>query len=316
MEAGDGALRVLHTPGHAPDHVCFLDEADGTLFCGDLLIQGGTVVVPGSYGGSLTDYLASLARVRELRPARVLPAHGPEIDDVTALIDEIRRPPAPPRRRDPVGVARGAHSTQAAIVRVVYPDLADGACAGRRGRACSRTCSSWKRRAPSGGTTRRGRRSERRCATLPAIGRFDMENPKGYANPGLLIEPSELAGRMLDLGGAAGTGSGVCGEHARPAGPASRRGVRGRSHPRRRAPRSVRAEPGRHRSGAARGLSVDHRAPAHRARRRRRAPGRRLRRSVGHPAPPAPSGFSSSSATRTRGSSTAASGPGKGSGFP
>ena len=35
-----------------------------------------------------------------------------------------------------------------------------------------------------------------------------MENPKGYANPGLLIEASELAGR-LNLGGATGTGSGV-----------------------------------------------------------------------------------------------------------
>ena len=123
VEAGDGTLRVLHTPGHAPDHVCFFDEADGMLFCGDLLIQGGTVVVPGSYGGSLTDYLASLARVRELRPARVLPAHGPEIDDVTALIDEYV---AHRRRRDEqiLSALREGHATQAAIVEAVYPDLA------------------------------------------------------------------------------------------------------------------------------------------------------------------------------------------------
>lgn len=123
VRAGDGALRVLHTPGHAPDHVCFLDEADGTLFCGDLLIQGGTVVVPGSYGGSLTQYLASLARVRELRPARVLPAHGPEIDDVTVLIDEYI---AHRRRRDEqiLSALREGHTTQAAVVQVVYPDLA------------------------------------------------------------------------------------------------------------------------------------------------------------------------------------------------
>lgn len=123
VEAGDGALRVLHTPGHAPDHVCFLDEADGTLFCGDLLIQGGTVVVPGSYGGNLMDYLASLARVRELRPARVLPAHGPEIDDVTALID---RYVAHRRRRDDeiLSALRAGRTTQAAIVRMVYPELA------------------------------------------------------------------------------------------------------------------------------------------------------------------------------------------------
>ena len=123
VDAGDGALRVLHTPGHAPDHVCFFDEAEGTLFCGDLLIQGGTVVVPASYGGSLTDYLASLARVRELRPARVLPAHGPEIDDVTALIDQYV---AHRGRRDDeiLSALRRGHTTQAAIVEVVYPHLA------------------------------------------------------------------------------------------------------------------------------------------------------------------------------------------------
>lgn len=123
VDAGDGALRVLHTPGHAPDHVCFFDEAEGTLFCGDLLIQGGTVVVPGSYGGSLPDYLASLARIRELRPARVLPAHGPEIDDVAALIDHYV---AHRRRRDGeiLSALRGGHTTQAAIVKVVYTELA------------------------------------------------------------------------------------------------------------------------------------------------------------------------------------------------
>ena len=122
VSAGDGALRVVHTPGHAPDHVCFFDEAEGTLFCGDLLIQGGTVVVPGSYGGRLTDYLASLERVRELLPARVLPAHGPEIDDLNAVIDEYV---AHRRRRDDqiLSALRQGHATQAAIVRVVYPDL-------------------------------------------------------------------------------------------------------------------------------------------------------------------------------------------------
>lgn len=124
VDAGDAALRVVHTPGHAPDHVCFFDEVEGTLFCGDLLIQGGTVVVPASYGGSLTDYLASLARIRDLRPARVLPAHGPEIEDVVSLVEQYV---AHRRRRDGeiLSALRRGHATQAAIVQAVYPDLAD-----------------------------------------------------------------------------------------------------------------------------------------------------------------------------------------------
>lgn len=125
VAAGDGVLRVLRTPGHAPDHVCFFDEAEGVLFCGDLLIRGGTVVVPASRGGDLTDYLASLARVRALRPARALPAHGPEIDDVAALID---RYVAHRRRRDGeiLSALRRGHATREAIVRAVYPGLAAG----------------------------------------------------------------------------------------------------------------------------------------------------------------------------------------------
>ena len=56
LTAGDGSLRVIHTPGHAPDHLCFLDETSRTLFCGDLVIAGGSVVIPASNGGSLTAY--------------------------------------------------------------------------------------------------------------------------------------------------------------------------------------------------------------------------------------------------------------------
>ena len=46
IEAGDDALRAVHTPGHAPDHLCFWHEESRTLFCGDLASKGTTVVYP------------------------------------------------------------------------------------------------------------------------------------------------------------------------------------------------------------------------------------------------------------------------------
>jgi endoribonuclease LACTB2 len=86
IPAGDDELVVVHTPGHSPDHVCLWHEASRTLFGGDLLIAGGTVVIPASRGGRLSDYLRSLERVRALDPAVVLPAHGARIDRPADLI--------------------------------------------------------------------------------------------------------------------------------------------------------------------------------------------------------------------------------------
>ena len=124
VPAGDGVLRVLHTPGHAPDHLCFYDERDSVLFSGDLLVRGSTVVIPGSGEGSLVHYLASLGRIRALRPSCVLPAHGPEIDDVVALIDHYVAHRARREAQILAALEAGA-STRAAIVDRVYDRLAD-----------------------------------------------------------------------------------------------------------------------------------------------------------------------------------------------
>lgn len=91
IEAGDTSLRMLHTPGHAPDHVCFFDETSRDVYCGDLARMGGSIVIPASKGGNLRHYLESLKQVRALAASRLLPGHGPIVDDPAALIDEYVR---------------------------------------------------------------------------------------------------------------------------------------------------------------------------------------------------------------------------------
>jgi glyoxylase-like metal-dependent hydrolase (beta-lactamase superfamily II) len=91
LRAGDTTLRAVHTPGHAPDHLCFLEESTGDVYCGDLVRLGGTVVIPASAGGNLRHYLDSLRRVRALVPRRLLPGHGPLVLQPAALIDEYVR---------------------------------------------------------------------------------------------------------------------------------------------------------------------------------------------------------------------------------
>ena len=91
VAAGDAGLLAIHTPGHAPDHVCLFDDASGDLYCGDLLRAGGTIVIPASKGGSLREYLESLRRIRAIGPKRLLPGHGPIIENPAAVIDQYVR---------------------------------------------------------------------------------------------------------------------------------------------------------------------------------------------------------------------------------
>ena len=83
---GDGVLEIVHTPGHSPDHVAVWHAATRTLFSGDLVVLGGTVVIPASAGGNLADYLKSLERVRALDAGRFMPAHGPMVEHPPSLI--------------------------------------------------------------------------------------------------------------------------------------------------------------------------------------------------------------------------------------
>jgi glyoxylase-like metal-dependent hydrolase (beta-lactamase superfamily II) len=122
IEAGGRRLRAVHTPGHAPDHFCFFDESSRDLYCGDLARIGGTIVIPASRGGHLGAYLASLHRVRDLRPARLLPAHGPTIDDPARVIGEYIEHRALRDRQVREALEAGCR-TPAEIVARIYPGL-------------------------------------------------------------------------------------------------------------------------------------------------------------------------------------------------
>jgi endoribonuclease LACTB2 len=122
VAAGDDQLEVIHTPGHAPDHICLWHPGTKTLFCGDLLVLGSTVVIPASAGGSLADYLVSLRRVDALGPAQILPAHGPRIEDSGPLIHEYINHRDERERQVLAAVSEG-RATIVAIAEHIYVGL-------------------------------------------------------------------------------------------------------------------------------------------------------------------------------------------------
>ena len=72
-------LQVIHTPGHAANHVCLLLQEDGLLFSGDHILNGSTTVIDPP-DGNMADYLDSLDRLDALCAEHsvefILPAHG------------------------------------------------------------------------------------------------------------------------------------------------------------------------------------------------------------------------------------------------
>ncbi|HEY2432606.1 MAG TPA: MBL fold metallo-hydrolase [Vicinamibacterales bacterium] len=122
VPAGDGELEIVPTPGHSPDHLCFFDRASGDLFCGDLVRRDGSIVIPASKGGNLRAYLESLRRVRDLAPRRLLPGHGPIVEDPIALIDAYLAHREQREQQILKAILDGAR-TVPDIVRRVYPAL-------------------------------------------------------------------------------------------------------------------------------------------------------------------------------------------------
>jgi glyoxylase-like metal-dependent hydrolase (beta-lactamase superfamily II) len=87
-------LKVIHTPGHTPGHLCFFLQKEKILFSGDHLIKNEVpfpdMHVVGSsppfhYMG-LKEYLASLEKIEKLDISTAFPGHGEEIYDVKKLI--------------------------------------------------------------------------------------------------------------------------------------------------------------------------------------------------------------------------------------
>jgi glyoxylase-like metal-dependent hydrolase (beta-lactamase superfamily II) len=92
IELATRTVQVIATPGHTRGHVVFHDPSAGVLFAGDHVLPhitpsiGFELARPPS---PLRDYLDSLALVRALPDARLLPAHGPVTESVRLRIDEL-----------------------------------------------------------------------------------------------------------------------------------------------------------------------------------------------------------------------------------
>ncbi|MGD9079752.1 MAG: MBL fold metallo-hydrolase [Desulfobacterales bacterium] len=87
---GHRELKVIHTPGHDPNHLCFLDTGSGGVFCGDALGAYFSEIevlftspVPGS---DPFLFLRSIEKLKKLKPELVFFSHGCATRDADKII--------------------------------------------------------------------------------------------------------------------------------------------------------------------------------------------------------------------------------------
>lgn len=87
----DWRLHAIHTPGHDPGHLVFLEETTKTLIGGDMVANPGTIVISPDYEGDMTDYIESIDRLIELEGYNlILPSHGMPIGKPKDKLAELK----------------------------------------------------------------------------------------------------------------------------------------------------------------------------------------------------------------------------------
>jgi len=81
-------LRVLHTPGHASNQLCYLLEEEKLLFTGDHIMQGSTVII-NPPDGDMRAYFDSLHALLAEDVAYVAPGHGFLMDRLPEVVDRL-----------------------------------------------------------------------------------------------------------------------------------------------------------------------------------------------------------------------------------
>jgi glyoxylase-like metal-dependent hydrolase (beta-lactamase superfamily II) len=128
----NGALRIVHTPGHTPGSCSFVREADRTVIAGDCVLKRITPnpvlspdpIDPAKRFPSLAEYLVSLARLRTFAPTLVHGGHGGSVNDFEELFNRYLRA-IRERQAEVIRLVSRAGVSAWDISRALFPDTDD-----------------------------------------------------------------------------------------------------------------------------------------------------------------------------------------------
>jgi glyoxylase-like metal-dependent hydrolase (beta-lactamase superfamily II) len=122
LRVADFDLEVIHTPGHASNHLCYLHRKHRLLFTGDHIINGSTVVIDPP-DGNMKDYIDSLERLKSVDIASIAPGHGAVFSNPFEVIDWIIRHRLEREAKVVSALENHAGLTSVELVPFVYKDV-------------------------------------------------------------------------------------------------------------------------------------------------------------------------------------------------
>lgn len=113
---------ALHTPGHAPGHLCLFSSASRTAIVGDMIASVGTILIaPGD--GDMQVYLEQLARLAKLDAFVALPAHGDPVDQPTQVFERYIAHRLMRETKILGALGAAGEATSAELVSLAYDDV-------------------------------------------------------------------------------------------------------------------------------------------------------------------------------------------------
>ncbi|MFY9511069.1 MAG: MBL fold metallo-hydrolase, partial [Rubrivivax sp.] len=126
IHIADGVtLRVIHTPGHASNHLCYLLEQEKLLFTGDHVMQGSTVVI-NPPDGDMAAYLSALTALLDEDLDWLAPGHGFLVDQPHGVLRALVAHRLKREDRVRAALRRAGEAELAALVPDAYADVQPG----------------------------------------------------------------------------------------------------------------------------------------------------------------------------------------------
>ena len=116
------SLEVVHTPGHASNHLCFILREEKFIFTGDHIMNGSTVVI-GPPDGNMKQYIESLEKLKDYDIKKIAPGHGEVLENPHQVADWIINHRLEREKKVFEALKDASKGTPDSLVEKVYDDV-------------------------------------------------------------------------------------------------------------------------------------------------------------------------------------------------